>query len=112
MGVAITSGVLASLQPHHPLGHVDGPQKWELHTPGTRTPTTGAELDPSLPSRFIACVKREDTAKRLRSTFGGVAGGSQVEVLADRNVDAVKQADVVLLWYGLVRSALCDEVLM
>ncbi|VDB82626.1 unnamed protein product [Peniophora sp. CBMAI 1063] len=97
MGVAITSGVLASLQPHHPLGHIDGPQKWELHTPGTRTPTTGAEVDPSLPSRFIACVKREDTAKRLRGTFGSVAGGSQVEVLADKNVDAVKQADVILL---------------
>ena len=99
MGVAITSGVLASLQPHHPLGHEDGPQKWELHTPGTRTPATGADVDPSLPSRFIACVKRESTAKTLRSTFSGVVGGGQVEVLADKNVEAVKQADVVLLWY-------------
>jgi pyrroline-5-carboxylate reductase len=98
MGVAITAGVLASLDPHHPLHSGPGQPKWESHTPGTSTPTNLADTDPTVPSRFIACVKREESAKRLREKFRALAGGDAVEVTVGQNVAAVRQSDVVLLW--------------
>jgi len=100
MGIAITSGVLASLEssrsPLHGLLN-SGQLKWESHTPGTATPTNIADHDPSLPSRFIACVRREESAKSLRQKFIAVAGGDAVQVIVGQNVEAVRQSDVVLL---------------
>jgi pyrroline-5-carboxylate reductase len=101
MGVAITAGVLASLDTRSPLhGLVSGQPKWESHTPGTSTPTNLANLDPSLPSRFIACVSREESARRLREKFRAIPGGEDVEVVVGQNISAVQQSDVVLLWYA------------
>lgn len=109
MGVAITSGVLASLHSLHGLNPATGQQqpKWESHTPGTSTPAAVAENcddDDSddlrlIPSRFIACVQREESASRLREKFGALLGGDAVEVTVGENVSAVRQSDVVLLWY-------------
>lgn len=101
MGVAVLSGVVDSLQsvarnqPAHP--------KWETHTPGTLTPvdtpTALHALDASLPSRYIACVSRQESAAKLRVTFSALGGlGETVEVRANDNVAAVREADVVLLW--------------
>ncbi|KDQ60752.1 hypothetical protein JAAARDRAFT_31723 [Jaapia argillacea MUCL 33604] len=99
MGIAILSGVVASLESQsstHPK-HFFPNAKWESHTPGTSTPVESPD-DPSLPSRFLACVTREDSAKKLRVTFGALGGlGGTVEVLTGRNLEAVKQADVVIL---------------
>lgn len=97
MGVAVLSGVIASLDskpdPHFPLA------KWESHTPGTVTPTVGHEEDNSHPSRFIACVSREESARRLKSVFLHIGGlGPSVQIRVLENVQAVQQADVVLLW--------------
>lgn len=101
MGIAITSGVLASLDSRSPLhGLVSGQPKWESHTPGTSTPTNITDGDLTLPSHFIACVKREESAKRLREEFRALIGGDAVEVRVGRNVSAVQQSDVVLLWYA------------
>ncbi|KAI0331129.1 pyrroline-5-carboxylate reductase [Cubamyces sp. BRFM 1775] len=97
MGIAILSGVLASLEskasggsaiPNHP--------KWESHTPGTVTPQTLD--DESLPSRFIACVSREESAKKLSAAFfvSGTLGRS-VEIVCRGNVNAVRESNVVLL---------------
>ncbi|KAI0780862.1 pyrroline-5-carboxylate reductase [Trametes elegans] len=93
MGVAILSGVLASLDAKfssatHP--------KWEAHTSGTVTPQTVE--DDSLPSRYIACVSREETAKRLSAAFftAGTLGRS-VEIVSAQNVQAVRESHVVLL---------------
>lgn len=98
MGVAITAGVLASLDTRGPLhGLVSGQPKWESHTPGTSTPTNLADVDPTLPSRFIACVKREESGRRLREKFRAVVGGEVVGVTVGQNVSAVLQSDVVLL---------------
>jgi len=70
MGIAITSGVLASLHSQSRLhGLNSGQPKWESHTPGTSTPTIADGDDPTLPSRFIACVQREESARRLRENF-------------------------------------------
>ncbi len=99
MGIAITSGVLASLDSQsslHVLG--SGNPKWESHTPGTSTPTNVTESDPTLPSRFIACVKREESAKRLREKFRSLVGGEAIEIIIGQNVAAVQRSDVVLLW--------------
>jgi pyrroline-5-carboxylate reductase len=94
MGIAVLSGVMDSLSPDsatrsHP--------KWESHTPGTTTPTNLS--DASLPSRFIACVKREESANRLRAIFGQMGAlGKMVEATSGQNLKAVQEADVVLLW--------------
>ncbi len=102
MGIAITSGVLASLHSQSPLhGLNSGQPKWESHTPGTSTPNV-ANLgdDPTLPSRFIACVRREESARLLREKFRAVPGGDAIEVTVGENVSAVQRSDVVLLWYA------------
>jgi pyrroline-5-carboxylate reductase len=101
MGVAITTGVLASLDRQGPLhGLASGQPKWESHTPGTSTPAHLAADDPTLPSRFIACVKREESAGHLRKKFQTVLGGEAVEVSVGDNVSAVQQSNVILLWYA------------
>ena len=96
MGVAILSGVIASLEAKHDSA-LPAHAKWESHTPGTVTPQTLD--DEALPSRFIACVSREETARKLKSAFfaAGTLGRS-VEIFQGRNVDAVREASVVLLW--------------
>jgi len=101
MGVAVTAGVLASLDSRSPLhGLSSGQPKWESHTPGTSTPTNLVDDEPTLPSHFIACVKREESASRLREKFRAVVGGEAVEVTVGENASAVQQSDVVLLWYA------------
>ena len=103
MGIAITSGVLASLNSQSPLhGLKSGQPKWESHTPGTSTPIVADGDDPTVPSRFIACVQREESARRLRDKFRAVLGGGAIEVTVGENVSAVQQSNVVLLWYAMV----------
>ena len=100
MGVAILSGVLASLES---TGSAHDAMKWESHTPGTLTPTVQSPLDESLPSRYLACVSREESAKRLKNVFFSLGGlGPSVEVLVGENVRAVQEADVVILWYARI----------
>lgn len=98
MGIAVTSGVLASLDSHSPLQPSFPHQKWESHTPGTSTPVNAADVDPSLPSHFIACVKREESVKKLEIIFGALGSlGSTVEITAGDNLNSIKRSDVVLL---------------
>jgi pyrroline-5-carboxylate reductase len=98
MGIAILSGVVASLAP--PTQR-DAANKWEVHTPGTRTPVAldSFEDDPTIPTRFLACVHREESGRKLLRVFGALPGGlgGSVEVVCNANVSAVKSADVVLL---------------
>ncbi|TFY81709.1 hypothetical protein EWM64_g2302 [Hericium alpestre] len=97
MGVAITSGVLASLQSRGTLSGVSA-AKWESHTPGTSTPANEPEADPSLPHRFLVCVKRDESARNLLNTFAPFFGlGPSVDIVVANNVSATKEADVVLL---------------
>ncbi|KAI0797934.1 pyrroline-5-carboxylate reductase [Abortiporus biennis] len=96
MGVAVLSGVLTSLDARANQ-QLFAPAKWESHTPGTVTPS-GAPTDASIPERFIACVGREESAKRLKGVFLSQGSlGSSVEILVGRNVKAVQEADVILL---------------
>lgn len=100
MGIAVTSGVLASLEGRAravPNG---------LITPapgsGANTPTSSMQVhsEQALPSRFIATVGREESVRRLKKTWAAVGGmAEQVEVLwgDEGNVKAVQESDVVLL---------------
>lgn len=61
------------------------------------TPSSSVILDPSAasaPSKFIACVSRDESARKLRKTY---ANEARVEVRVRENVQAVQEADVVLL---------------
>ncbi|KAF8212372.1 pyrroline-5-carboxylate reductase [Mycena galopus ATCC 62051] len=92
MGIAVLSGVIESLEPTQTI-HAP---KWESHTPGTLTPT--GPPDASVPTRFIACVSREDSAARLGTIFAALGPlGAAVDVHAGQNLAAVQAADVVLL---------------
>jgi len=96
MGIAVLSGVTDSLSVDKSRSLL-GSQKWESHTPGTMTPVE--KHDVSTPSKFIACVNRESTAKKLRSTFDALGpSGQQIHVAAAQNVASVQQSDVVMLW--------------
>ena len=93
MGIAISSGVFDSLGISAKTLK-SGFSNWESHTPGTQSPT-----GPPVPTRFVACVRREETAEKLRGTFDAMGElGQSVEILAGKNVEGVLSADVVLLW--------------
>lgn len=95
MGIAIVSGVIDSLDSRNTFRN--GLEKWESHTPGTTTPV--GTPDETSPTRFIACVSREESANKLRAIFDTLGSlGESVEVVVKQNLNAVKQADVVLLW--------------
>jgi len=99
MGIAILSGVVDSLNTPSRFSLTEPSvlsKKWESHTPGTLTPEP--EDHSSIPSRFIACVSREESALKLRGIFSVLGQlGRNVEVSAGRNLQAVQEADVVLL---------------
>jgi pyrroline-5-carboxylate reductase len=102
MGIAILSGVVESLDSSSRLQRNFQALKWESHTPGTVTPVDTP--DASLPTRFIACVSREESAKKLRATFGGLGPlGASIEIVSGQNVGSAEQADVVLLWCVVTR---------
>ena len=50
---------------------------------------------------FIATVNRPETQKKLKRTFNQLGQlGSTVHVrTAESNVESVKEADVIILWY-------------
>ena len=98
MGIAILSGVIDSLDTSSKFR--DGFPKWESHTPGTLTPVRSLDNpDNSIPSRFLACVSREETARKLKKIFNDLGQlGSAVEVFASNNAEPAQSADVVLLW--------------
>jgi pyrroline-5-carboxylate reductase len=99
MGIAILSGTLTSLENRSRQTHgqnVEPPS-------GISTPTASQFLDApddALPSRFIATVGREETGRKLKKMFEGMGGlGGMVEVMAGKgNVQAVEEADVILVW--------------
>ena len=104
MGVAILSGVLKSLESRlsAPLkSNLDGARE---PPSGLSTPTASQFLDAPddvLPSKFITTVGREETIRKLSKVFKGMGRlGEAVEVRGGQgvNVQAVEEADVVLVW--------------
>ena len=98
MGIAVLSGVVHSLDSSSRFQRDFQVAKWESHTPGTLTPV--GTPDASLPACFIACVSRAESVTKLQAIFHELGSlGANIEVVAGRNVNSARQADVVLLWY-------------
>ncbi|KAF3010172.1 delta 1-pyrroline-5-carboxylate reductase [Neopestalotiopsis sp. 37M] len=84
MGIAILSGILAS------LNSLRGPR------PLQSDPSAPAEEVPSsLPTRFIACVRTPATAKRVKKELWQHT--SCVKVVQKDNVAAVQRSEIILL---------------
>ena len=93
MGVAILSGVIESL-------------KKPKNTQGTSSlpPTPSAECYPdvdapegdSIPKRFITCVSRPESARKLKKRWVEL-GREDIEVRVADNVGGVAECDVILL---------------
>ncbi|KAI2642803.1 pyrroline-5-carboxylate reductase dimerization-domain-containing protein [Xylaria nigripes] len=84
MGIAILSGILSSLQ------EMNGPRPLQ----SCNTPPRD-DIPARLPSRFIACVRRPESAKRVKQALW--EHSASVKVVQKENVSAVMKAEVVLL---------------
>jgi pyrroline-5-carboxylate reductase len=96
MGIAIVSGILDSII--HPS---ETPRP---SSSGTSTPNPLANLPHRMPNKFIACVKRDESASNLRHTFNQ----SLVKILCRENVKGAKAADLILLG---AKPHMCKEIL-
>ncbi|KAL2172791.1 hypothetical protein VTG60DRAFT_2610 [Thermothelomyces hinnuleus] len=88
MGIAILSGILSSLDEIQDANAKPA-------SSGTSTPLYETSTTTRLPSRFIACVRRPESAKKLKNTFAPHL--SAVEITQNDNVASVQRADVILL---------------
>ncbi|KAK1598727.1 pyrroline-5-carboxylate reductase [Colletotrichum navitas] len=92
MGIAILNGILTSLV------EMQAPRPLQmLHTPsasGTSTPLHD-EVPARLPSRFIACVRRSESAKKVKKALW--EHSSILKVVQNDNVNSVHQSEVVIL---------------
>jgi pyrroline-5-carboxylate reductase len=93
MGIAIMSGIMAHLEDRYkgvsflpPIRLVDN-----------STPSTPIEeLPQNVPGRFIACVRRNQSAKRIQEVLGRYQRPI-TSVYINENVKAVEEADIILL---------------
>ena len=91
MGIAITSGVIASLESAQTI--------LDEALPKHAIPDSLSDTDSSIPSHFLVTCTRDSTARKLRNLFQDLGSfGQSVEIIKNGNVEAVKRADVVLLW--------------
>lgn len=94
MGIAVLSGILASL-------HED------------QTPKSAVlpleEVPSRLPSRFIACVRRPESANRIKKELGAYT--KDVHVVQNDNLSACKEADIIILGCKpyMVKDILAEE---
>ncbi|KAI0013921.1 pyrroline-5-carboxylate reductase [Xylariaceae sp. FL0662B] len=88
MGIAILSGILSSLQ------EMSGPRPLQnLPSPGHATPRD--EIPARLPSRFIACVRRPESAKKVKQALW--EHSASLKVVQKENVSAVMKSEVIVL---------------
>ncbi|KAK7892993.1 delta 1-pyrroline-5-carboxylate reductase [Exophiala xenobiotica] len=88
LGIASLSGILSSLTETSNLPSPAYPDS------GTATPTPDAPPT-RIPSTFIACVRRPESAKRIKLAVENYC--PKVTVLQDENFKGVTAADVVIL---------------
>jgi pyrroline-5-carboxylate reductase len=103
MGIAIVSGILDSIV--HPSLKQQRPDSSSSN--GTETPLPIAKLTHRMPTKFIACVKRDESGRNLKRIFHP----DHVDVLCRQNVRGAKAADLVLLGAkpNMVKEILCEE---
>jgi pyrroline-5-carboxylate reductase len=95
MGIAILSGILTDLK------------KPKIFPPstsnsGTSTPVEKAPTPNRLPSRFIACVRRPESAKKIKDALKKVdpwvfEDKKTLRIVQNDNVNACRVAEVILL---------------
>jgi pyrroline-5-carboxylate reductase len=88
MGIAILSGILASLDEMQDANA-------KPSSSGTSTPLYETSTTTRLPSRFIACVRRPESVKKLKTTF--TPHLNAVTIAQNANVASVQKSDVILL---------------
>jgi pyrroline-5-carboxylate reductase len=93
MGVAILSGIITHLEDQaRGIQFLPPTKMLDNTTPSTPT----EELPQGLPSKFIACVSRPQSAKRINDALGKYRSFAP-SVYVNDNVRAVQEADVILL---------------
>lgn len=114
LGIAILSGILTSLtEMHSSLPSPAYPDS------GSATPTTDAPAGtnplPRAPSKFIACVRRPESAKRIKKAVSDYPDhiSSSVTILQNENIQGVSAADVVILGCKpyMVKDILNDDAM-
>jgi pyrroline-5-carboxylate reductase len=95
MGIAILSGILADLK----APRINSPS---TSISGASTPAEIISPPSRLPSRFIACVRRAESAKRIKDALKKIdpslfQGKNNVKILQNSNLLACQEADAVLL---------------
>ena len=60
---------------------------------GTATPSD--EFPPHVPNHFIACVRRPESAKRIRKALSGLT--NCLTILENDNLKGIQQADIIVL---------------
>lgn len=104
MGIAIMSGIMSTLE------EMNNGQTTHLHTPASSVPVTPLdERLPQYPSRFIACVRRQQSGARIKKAVA--AFSTPCDVMIGDNVKAVQEGDVVLLGCKpqMFRDIVCQE---
>lgn len=89
MGIAILSGILSSL-----ADTIDA-QGATVTSSRSGTDTPSEEIPPRLPSHFIACVRRTESARRISAALDTYS--ARVTTLLNKNLEGVQEADVILL---------------
>ena len=84
LGIAILSGILSSLSSVGTLARSSS---------GTSTPLE--DFPSRTPSKFIACITRPQSAKRVRSELSCLT--DSLTILQNENVRGAREADVILL---------------
>lgn len=83
MGIAILGGILSSLR--------------EMQASGTPASSSASpeEVPSRLPSRFIACVRRPESAQKIKTALSEHLDALQV--VQNANVSAVQQSEIIIL---------------
>jgi pyrroline-5-carboxylate reductase len=95
MGIAILSGILSDLQKPKAI------QPFTSNS-GTSTPIEHAPAPTRLPSRFIACVRRPESAKKVKDALRKIDptifdDRRIVRVVQNDNISACTEAEVIIL---------------
>ena len=83
LGIAILSGIFA------------GKAKESSTSPHHNTESPSEELPSRTPSRFITCVTRPQSAKRVQAELSHLT--SNLTILQNENLKGIREADVILL---------------
>lgn len=91
LGIAILSGVLNSLS----SVNASSSSSSASGTANASAEQEDNSLPPQVPSRFIACVTRDASAKRVQTALSHHM--SSLTILRNQNLKGVQEADVILL---------------